>query len=211
MKSFRQIAALMAAAVICCSAAALTGCANRSNAGSDEPIPGTIYAPTVPDNPISDDEPGKELDAAIGETVNYDNKVDVTVDQVIEIDDVNKQIYRVLCAEMTITNKSDQPIDCSTLTHFSTMIDDVTSAEPVRDVQAAVAARKYYTKISSDLESFNQKIEAGQTVKGYVYIYAPTAWKELKLVYTPYKYYSNDTVVVSLEEGKFVHYSDSIG
>ena len=79
----------------------------------------------------------------------------------------------------------------------------------MRDVQAAVSARKYYTSINSPLENFNQAIEGGQTLDGYVYIYAPTAWKEMQLVYTPYKYYNTDQIIFTLAEENFLHKSYS--
>lgn len=210
MRPFRTIAAIAAAAVICCSAAALTGCASKG--GSDkEPISGTVYSPQIPDNPVGDDVPGTEQASVIGELVNFQDKLDITLDQVMEIDDVDKTSYRVLSAEFTLTNKSDKDIDCSTLTHFGTVIDGAEAKAPVRDVTAAVVARKYYTSIKSDLQSLNQAIKPGETIKGYAYILAPSAWQEMKLVYTPFKYYSNDCVVFNLEESKFAHYSGDIG
>lgn len=211
MRAFRKFAALAAAAVICCSAAALTGCASKGGTTDSQPVAGTVYSPAIPDNPVDDDVPGAETDSAIGELVTFQDKVDITLDQVVEVDDVNKAEYRVLCAEFTIKNNSDKVVDCSTLTHFGSIIDGNEAKAPVRDVQAAVVARKYYTTIGSDMESLNQPIQPGETAKGYVYILAPSAWTEMKLVYTPFKYYSNDYIVFTLEEGKFNHYSGDIG
>lgn len=202
-KKLRSAALLLLAAALCTSSMLCTGCADKSSTETSER---EIYTPEVPESRVDENTPGEELNAVIGDTVNYNDKVDVTLNRVIELDDVNKMEYRVLLAEITITNKSDKKIDCSTLTHFYTIIDGEESPEPVRDVQAAVAARKYYTAIKSPLENFNQAIEAGTTLDGYVYIFAPTSWKEMKLVYTPYKYYNTDKVIFGLEETKYEHH-----
>lgn len=212
MKALRKIAVLAAAAAICCSASVLTGCGSTKSNMGEEPIPGTVYSPTVPDNPVAEDAPGEEQTAAIGELVNFQDKLEITLDQVVEIDDVDKTQYRVLCAEFTIKNNSDAAVDCSTLTHFSSKIDGNESKAPVRDVQAAVAARKYYTTINNaDMQALNQPIAPGETAKGYVYVFAPTAWQEMQLIYIPYKYYSNDRILFNMDESKFNHYTGDIG
>lgn len=203
-KKLRSAAVLLLAAALCTASVICTGCGNtKQNSGTHE---GSIYMPEVPENIVDENTPGEEFKAGIGETVNYLDKIDVTLNKVIELDDVNKMEYRVLLAEMTITNKSDAKIDCSTLTHFYTVTDGTESVDLVRDVQAAVAARKYYTAIKSPLENFNQAIEAGASVNGYVYIFAPTAWKEMQLVYTPYKYYNTDKIFFNLDETKYEHH-----
>ncbi len=203
-KKLRSAAVLLLAAALCTSSMLCTGCGAKSK--PDESSARIVYTPEVPESRVDEDAPGEEFNAGIGETVNYADKVDVTLNKVIELDDVNKMKYRVLLAEITINNKSDKKIDCSTLTHFYTVIDGEKSVEPVRDVQAAVAGRKYYTAIKSPLENFNQAIEAGTTLNGYVYIYAPTSWKEMQLVYTPYKYYNTDKVIFTLDETKCEHH-----
>ncbi|MCQ2416466.1 MAG: hypothetical protein MJ071_01485 [Oscillospiraceae bacterium] len=211
MNHMRKMMALTMAAAILSAASCLTSCGEKSNVGEKGDTPSqTVYSPVVPENPLDDDAPGDTTSAAIGDTVNFEGKLDISLDQVVEIDDVNKTMYRVMVAEMTITNHTSEPLDCSTLTHFSATVDGEKNMEAVRDVQAAVVARKYYTKINSDMLLFNKAIPAGATEKGYVYLYAPTAWDSFSLEYTPYKYYSNNTVSFNLEEGKFVHYSESI-
>lgn len=212
MKTFRQYAALVLAAGLC---AGLTACGSTKtgNTGTspEEEFIDSVYTPEVPENPLPDTAPGEEQPAAIGETVNFEDKLTVTLDQAIELDDVNKTVYRVLICEMTVTNNTDKKIDCQTLTHFKMRIDGEDSVGAVRDVSAAVLARKYYSKTGSDLQSFNQEIGPGETAKGYVYVYAPTSWKEMQLVYTPYRYYSNDRILFDLPEDKLTHYSEILG
>ncbi len=212
MKQIRQYAAMVFAAALTCTAAfSMTGCKSNPAPKAEEEAYESVYTPEVPENPINEDIPGSEQTAKIGETVNYDNKLTVTLDRAIEIDDVNKVEYRVILCEMTVVNNTDKKIDCQTLTHFKMKIDGELTVNPVRDVSAAVVARKYYSKIGSDLKSFNQEVKPGETVKGYVYIYAPTKWDEMKLIYTPYRYYSNDTIEFDLPEEQLTHYSEKIG
>lgn len=214
MKTLRKCSVLLLAAALCCTAAFSTGCGGSSSSNDDDDYPNggvSIYSPEVPDSRVDENTPGTDQDAAIGDTVNYNDKVSVALNNLIEVDDVDKTTYRVLLAEMTVTNNSTEKIDCSTLTHFTTVIDGTEDHDPVRDVQASVAARKYYTAINSTLQAFNQEIQPGETVSGYVSIYAPTSWKEMKLVYIPYKYYNNDRILFDLDEGKFTHYSEKLG
>ena len=200
----RSAAVLLLAAALCGTAALCTGCGNPGGAAdSDEGY--SVYSPEVPDSRVDENTPGETYNGAIGETINYNDKLDVTLSDVIEIDNVNKMEYRVLLAEMTISNKTSEKIDCSTLTHFMTVIDGTEDTNSVRDVQAAVSGRKYYASIQSNMESFNQAIAAGETVTGYVYIFAPTSWKEMQLVYMPYKYYNTDRVIFTLAEDQFLH------
>jgi hypothetical protein len=212
MKQFRQYAALvLAAALTCAAGAGLTGCGTQSKVSSEEEFIDSVYTPEVPENPVPDDVPGKDVEAKIGETLNFEDKLTVTLDQAIELDDVNKASYRVLVCEMTVVNNTDKKIDCQTLTHFKMLIDGEESYNAVRDVSAAVLARKYYSKIGSNLTSFNQEVAPGETIKGYVYVYAPTSWQEMKLVYTPYRYYSNDRILFDLPEESLTHYSEKLG
>lgn len=214
MKMLRSCTLLMLAAALCCTAALSTGCGEKIPSDTDYSAADnnvSVYSPEVPESRIDENVPGSSMNAGIGETVNYNDKISVTLDQVIEVDDVDKIQYRVLLAEMTITNNGTEKIDCSTITHFAMDIDGTESASPVRDVQASVAARKYYTAIGSTLEAFNQEIKPGESVAGYVSIYAPTSWSDMSLIYTPLKYYSNDRVIFSIDESKVTHYSEKLG
>lgn len=216
MKQLRMMTACLLAVGLCCTAALCTACANTTDSDSvhsreDRDPDRSIYVPEVPESRVSEDVPGDELTGAIGETVQYQDKLEVTLDRVVELDAIDKSVYRVLLAEMTISNRSSEKIDCSTLTHFSIIIDGEEKTEPLRDVQASVPGRKYYTKINSDLLPFNQEISGGETLKGYVYIYAPTAWTDMQLVYTPYKYYSNDHIILDIDEGQLTHYAEQLG
>lgn len=214
MKQLRVMTACLLAAALCCAAALCTACGDSSqSSGAENSSQGSeksIYVPEVPESRVSEDEPGDELTGIQGETVQYQDKLEVTLDQVVELDDVDKMNYRVLLAEITITNRASEKIDCSTLTHFSIIIDGEEQDEPVRDVQASVPGRKYYTKTGSDLMPFNQEVKGGETVKGYVYIYAPTSWSEMQLVYMPYKYYTNDRILLNIDESTFTHYTESL-
>ncbi len=204
MKKLRSAAILLLAAALCSASMLCVGCGENSSTADQG---GSIYTPEVPESRVDENTPGTDYAGSIGETINYADKLDITLNNVIEIDNVNKLEYRVLLAEMTIHNKTAEKVDCSTLTHFSTNIDGTEDVNSVRDIQAAVPGRKYYTSINSTLVNFNQAIEPGATAEGYVYIYAPTSWKEMQLVYVPYKYYSTDRVVFNLDETQFVHKS----
>lgn len=208
---FRRSAAALLAALLCGSALVMNGCAGNSGSSGDEPAPElSLYEPEVPESRIDESIPGDKLSAKIGETVEYADKLTVTLNQVVEIDDVAKTEYRVLMVEITVANHSDSKIDCQTLTHFSALIDGEVDSNAIRDVRAAIAGRQYYTKINSSLESFNQEIPAGETLTGYVYLGMPSAWETLQLVYTPYRYYSNDQIVFDIDEDAFVHYSQPL-
>ncbi|MBQ6040787.1 MAG: DUF5067 domain-containing protein [Oscillospiraceae bacterium] len=216
MKKMRQSTSLLLAAALCCSAAlSLTGCANNKNTSTPQNDGETVsyesaYTPEVPENPVAENVPGKEIKAEIGEELTYDNKLSIRLNQVIELDAVDKSQFRVLLAEMTIVNNSDKKIDCQTLTHFAATIDDKSDDNIVRDVTAGVLARKYYTKINSSLQSFNQEIAPGETANGYVHIYAPSTWNDMKLIYKPYKYYNNDQIVFNIDETKLTHYAEAL-
>lgn len=220
MKLFRKTTICLLAALIGCAAVSMTGCGRNTNSqdgqnssadyanGEDEFV--KAYSPTVPENPISEDEPGEEQNAEIGVQVLYNDKLEITLDKVVEIDSINTTDYRVLTAELTIVNKTDEGIDCSSLTHFGAVVDGNDTMAPIRDVQAAIACRKYYTATSSDLQPLNQVIEAGETHKGYIYLGMPTTWNDLQLVYTPYKYYSNDCMIFDIPTDKIEHYTDAL-
>ena len=206
-RMLRAGAALLLSAVLCGSALTLAGCGNRI---SHNPNTSEAYAPTVPDSKIDEDAPGTQYDASIGDTVDYDGKVTAKLERIVELDDASTTENRVLLAEMVITNKSDKAIDCSTLTHFAAYVDGEKKSGVVSGIQANIAARKYYTQIQSSLEAFNQAIEPNESVTGYVPMFMPTAWKSCELAYIPYKYYSNDNINFSIEETKFVHYTEEL-
>lgn len=207
-RMLRTGAALMLSAVLCGSALMFSGCGNKKI--SHNPNTSEAYAPVVPDSKIDEDAPGKQYDADMGATVDYEGKVSASLDRIIELDDAASTENRVVLAEMTITNKSDKDIDCSTLTHFAVYIDDKQSSSACAGLQAKIAARKYYTQIQSTMEEFNQAVKPNETVTGYVPLYMPTAWKNASLSYIPYKYYSNDNINFLIDESKFVHFSDTL-
>ena len=128
----------------------------------------------------------------------------------VELDDAANTANRVLLAEMTIVNHTDKELDSSTLTHFVAYVDDEKAGGVVSDIRAGISARKYYTQTQSSLQSFNQAIQPGETLTGYVAMYLPTAWKSLTLCYIPYKYYSNDNLNFSIDETKLVHYTEAL-
>lgn len=203
-RMIRRASALLLAAALCCSAFSLTGCA-----GSSSEETSIAYAPKVPDSKVDASVPGDDLKSGIGETVSYQSKLTVTLDRVVELDSAATTENRMLCAELTVANNSGAAIDCSTLTHFTGRIDGE-DAPDIQNISAGIFARKYYTATQSTLQSFNQEIAAGATLQGYVYLYVPSAWKELELIYTPYKYYSNDTITFTIDESKLTHYTAAL-
>lgn len=222
MKQIRKTAVCLLAVLIGCASAGMTGCGQNTSSDEipdrtisdqqgDEDSGGmVVYSPTVPENPISEDEPGDEYNIGIGEQVVYEGKLEITLDKVVEIDSITTDQYRVLAAELTIVNQTGQGVDCSSLTHFGAIVDGEETMAPVRDVQAAIACRKYYTAIGEELQPLNQLIEAGETHKGYIYLGMPTTWSTLELTYIPYKYYSNDTVVFDIPTDQIEHYTGEL-
>ncbi len=209
MRFMKRSAALLLCAAVLGSALTFASC-DRSNTPDENSKPAvTAYAPTVPENPIDPSVKGETTEAAIGDTVNYQEKISVTLDKVVEIDVAGGTGGRVLCAEMTIVNNGDNTLDCNTLTHFICAKEGEEDDSMTRSTTASIFARKYYTKIGSDLQSFNSPIKSGETLKGYVYMLAPASWKELTVAYIPYKYYSNDKVLFTIDESKLTHYTES--
>lgn len=195
---------LLCAATLC-TGACLSGCNDNSN--PETSALETVYSPTVPENPISPDAEGAVINAKVGETVNYQDKVTVTLDKVVELDKAATTAGRVFCAEFTITNNSDATIDCTTLTHFTATRNGKENLAIVRNTASAIFARRYYTTIGSDLMSFNDPIAAGETLTGYVYMRVESPFDDLSISYIPYKYYSNDTVVFAITEEDLEHYT----
>jgi len=212
LKTLRRTAALILSTTVCLSAAVLlTSCTNDDNVQRGVSHPDeefeSVYMPEVPDSRVDENTPGDNFDGKIGKAVDYNGKVSVTLTKVIELDDVDKMQYRTLLAEMTITNNSDSKIDCQSMTHFRAVIDGEEQYEPVKDVRSQICARKYYSQTKSDLQNFNQEIAPGETVKGYVCLGMPTAWKTLELSYTPYKYYNTDHIFFSISDSDIEHYA----
>lgn len=218
MKFTIRKSACLLAALCCLASCTVTGCSDdqSSNNGSSAQTedPGVeVYAPKVPENKIDENVPGSQIAAEPAKDVNYEGekgKVSVKLEKVIELDAAKKEDKRVLLAEMTITNTGTEAIDCSELTHFTAKIDGTENLNTVRDVKAAIDARKYYTRINSELQSFNQQIAAGESVSGYVYMGLPATWKDLELIYIPYKYYSNDTISFKITEANITHYTETL-
>lgn len=209
MRFMRRSAALLLCAVVLGSSLTFASC-DRGNTPNENSKPVvTAYAPTVPANPIDPSVKGETTEAAIGDTVNYQKKISVTLDKVVEIDTAGGTGGRVLCIEMTIANHGDNTLDCNTLTHFIGAKEGKDDDAMTRSTTASIFARKYYTKTGSDLQSFNSPIKPGETLKGYIYMLAPASWKELSIAYIPYKYYSNDKVLFTIEESKLTHYTES--
>ena len=216
--TIRKSACLLAA--LCCLASCtVMGCSddqsskNGGNAAETDAPGVEVYAPKVPEDKIDANVPGKDIAAEPAKEIVYEGdkgKVTVKLEKVIELDAAKKSDKRVLLAEMTITNNGTKEIDCSELTHFSAKIDGTENLNTVRDVKAAIDARKYYTRISSELQSFNQQIAAGESLNGYVYMGLPASWKDLELIYIPYKYYSNDTITFKIAEDSITHYTEEL-
>ena len=207
MIHFRKSAAFLLSAGMLLSAVTFCGCNKKDESSYGEPT----YAPVVPANPIGEDVAGTKTEGKAGDTLDYDGKVTATLSKVIELDAKSGTGGKIMIAEMTISNKSDKAIDCSTATHFGLISDDSEeSLSDVVDISAAIFARQYYTALNSDLVALNQQVAAGETINGYVTFKAPADYKELKLVYTPYKYYSNDKVLFDITPDLVSHYVQSI-
>ena len=205
-RMFRRASALLLSAVLCGAAAAMTGCSGSSE---DETVNSTYY-PFVPDSKIDESVPGETMTGGIGDTVDYQGKVSVKLSRVVELDCYSTSSGRTLLAEFSVTNNTDKALDCSWLTHFSAACDGQENEELTNNIVSSINARKYYTATQSDMEALYQAIDPGQTLLGYISIAAPTTWNSLVLRYTPYKYYSNDTLEFTIDESKLTHFADKL-
>lgn len=204
---FRRGAALLLSGILSCCAAAITACGGDSAQSGSEV---SVYMPSVPDSKVDENTPGEEIGVSIGKTVSYQDKVTVTLNKIVEFDGMGSTASRYFVAELTIENKTDTALDCSTLTHFTARLNGTEDSALVRDVTASVYARKYYTKTGSKLTVFNQAIAAGTSVEGYIYFSTPFAWDEMQLVYTPYKYYNTDKLLIDIKGGDITHFAEKL-
>ena len=209
--AFRRGAALM---LLAAAFTAFTGCANSSSQGTrstdGSSYENQVYSPKIPENKVDENLPGEEQNTDVGQTLQYQDKVSATLSKVIEFDKCAEQDMRFFVAEFSITNQSSEPLDCSSLTHFSLKRDGEKAEDDLNNVSALVFSRKYYTKIKSDMKILNQAIEPGQTLTGYIYMITPKKWDSLQIIYTPYKYYNTDKLIFDVSEASLTHYAEEI-
>lgn len=202
---FRKLTAALLCSAMLCAAAAMTGCNDNNNSQVD--TGNSIYSPTVPDSRVDPNEKGEVLTAKVNEAANYKDKVTAKVTKVVELDNSASEKGRVLLAEMEITNTGSDTLDCTVLAHFGAFIGDEKQTDIVSDLAASIFARRYYTTIGSDLQSFNTPIKPGETVNGYVYMRVPKNFDGLQLAYIPYQYYSNDAIRFAITEEDLEHFT----
>lgn len=198
----KRTAALLCSVMLC--AAAMTGCNDNS---SQNDSGNSIYYPTVPESRVDPNEKGEVLTAKVGEVANYKDKVTAKITKVVELDNSASDSGRILLAEMEITNLSTGTLDCTVLSHFGAFIGGEKQTDIIADLAASIFARRYYTTIDSDLQSFNTPIQPDETVTGYVYMRVPTDFEGLQLTYIPYQYYSNDAIHFSITEADLEHFT----
>lgn len=200
----KRTAALLCSVMLCAAAAMTTGCNDNSSQTTSE---NSIYYPTVPESRVDPNEEGEVLTAKVGEVANYKDKVTAKITKVVELDNSASDAGRILLAEMEIANLGTDTLDCTVLSHFGAFIGEEKQADIVANLAASIFARRYYTTIGSDLQSFNTPIQPNETVTGYVYMRVPTNFEGLQLTYIPYKYYSNDAIYFSITEADLEHFT----
>ena len=209
MFPFRKGAAITLAA-LCMLSPLAAGCNNDSSSNT---VPeGTEYVVPVPDpeDRISESVKGAVVDAQVGKPAEYNNtekqeKLQVEVEAVKALDkftnrDDNKT--EILFVEMNLTNNSGKILDLSYLTHFSTDVDG-TVTDVGHSALANSQATKYYANTGRKL--VHQQVAAGEKVSFVVALEVPSERKDLKLIYTPYKYYSNDTIDFEIKPEDIQH------
>ncbi len=200
----KRTAALLCSVVLF-AAAAMTGCNDSNNPQIDSE--NSVYLPTIPESCVDPNEKGEVLMAKVGESANYKDKVTAKVTKVVELDLSASDKGRVLLAEMEITNIGTDTLDCTVLSHFGAFIGEEKQTDIIADLSAAIFARRYYTTIGSDLQSFNTPIKPDETVNGYVYMRVPADFEGLQLTYFPYRYYNNDTIHFTITEADLEHFT----
>ena len=196
MFHFRKGAAITIAA-LCMLSPLAAGCNNDSSSNA---LPETTeYVVPVPEDRISESVKGEVVDAQVGKPAEYNNtekqeKLQVEVEAVKALDkftNKDEKKTEILFVEMNLTNNSGKVLDLSYLTHFSTDVDgEVTDVG--HSALANSQATKYYANTGRKL--VHQQVAAGEMVSFVVALEVPSERKELKLIYMPYKYYSNDTI-----------------
>ncbi|WP_295089224.1 DUF4352 domain-containing protein [uncultured Ruminococcus sp.] len=196
MFHFRKGAAITIAA-LCMLSPLAAGCNNDSSSNA---LPETTeYVVPVPEDRISESVKGEVVDAQVGKPAEYNNtekqeKLQVEVEAVKALDkftNKDEKKTEILFVEMNLTNNSGKVLDLSYLTHFSTDVDgEVTDVG--HSALANSQATKYYANTGRKL--VHQQVAAGEKVSFVVALEVPSERKELKLIYMPYKYYSNDTI-----------------
>ena len=196
MFHFRKGAAITIAA-LCMLSPLAAGCNNDSSSNA---LPETTeYVVPVPEDRISESVKGEVVDAQVGKPAEYNNtekqeKLQVEVEAVKVLDkftNKDEKKTEILFVEMNLTNNSGKVLDLSYLTHFSTDVDgEVTDVG--HSALANSQATKYYANTGRKL--VHQQVAAGEKVSFVVALEVPSERKELKLIYMPYKYYSNDTI-----------------
>ena len=196
MFHFRKGAAITIAA-LCMLSPLAAGCNNDSSSNA---LPETTeYVVPVPEDRISESVKGEVVDAQVGKPAEYNNtekqeKLQVEVEAVKALDkftNKDEKKTEILFVEMNLTINSGKVLDLSYLTHFSTDVDgEVTDVG--HSALANSQATKYYANTGRKL--VHQQVAAGEKVSFVVALEVPSERKELKLIYMPYKYYSNDTI-----------------
>ena len=196
MFHFRKGAAITIAA-LCMLSPLAAGCNNDSSSNA---LPETTeYVVPVPEDRISESVKGEVVDAQVGKPAEYNNtekqeKLQVEVEAVKALDkftNKDEKKTEILFVEMNMTNNSGKVLDLSYLTHFSTDVDgEITDVG--HSALANSQATKYYANTGRKL--VHQQVAAGEKVSFVVALEVPSERKELKLIYMPYKYYSNDTI-----------------
>ena len=184
-------------AALCMLSPLAAGCNNDSSSNA---LPETTeYVVPVPEDRISESVKGEVVDAQVGKPAEYNNtekqeKLQVEVEAVKALDkftNKDEKKTEILFVEMNLTNNSGKVLDLSYLTHFSTDVDgEITDVG--HSALANSQATKYYANTGRKL--VHQQVAAGEKVSFVVALEVPSERKELKLIYMPYKYYSNDTI-----------------
>lgn len=210
MFQFRKGAAITLAALCMLSPLAAAGCNNDSSSNTVPESTEYVVPVPAPEDRISESVKGAVVDAQVGKPAEYNNtekqeKLQVEVEAVKALDkftNKNENKTEILFVEMNLTNNSGKVLDLSYLTHFSTDVDG-TVTDVGHSALANSQATKYYANTGRKL--VHQQVAAGEKISFVVALEVPSERKDLKLIYTPYKYYSNDTIDFEIKPEDIQH------
>ncbi|WP_281527646.1 DUF4352 domain-containing protein [Ruminococcus champanellensis] len=209
MFQFRKSAAITLAA-LCMLSPLAAGCNNDSSSNTVPESTEYVVPVPAPEDRISESVKGAVVDAQVGKPAEYNNtekqeKLQVEVEAVKVLDkftNKNENKTEILFVEMNLTNNSGKALDLSYLTHFSTDVDG-TVTDVGHSALANSQATKYYANTGRKL--VHQQVAAGEKISFVVALEVPSERKDLKLIYTPYKYYSNDTIDFEIKPEDIQH------
>lgn len=137
---------------------------------------------------------GNDIEGAIGEKVNYDNKLNITLDRVYNVSndaDQNSSFGFVF----TIENLSSDALTVSAVGNFDYYVDGTLINRAYANTTSAMRA----IRALNPLTPFTDPIQAGASAQGIAFASLSPSASEYKVQYKPYPSVSNDTVTITFK------------